>query len=394
MTDDDQIRALLDDAVSDVQPRHGLDTIQERTAAAPSPNHRPWLWGVGGAVVATAATVAAVAALGNGPSAPSADPGFAGSSAAATQRPSAQPSSDEASEQPSSQPSDRSSPSDQLSDQAGDQAGDQLGEQPSASARPSDHVTDGPSHTPSSDHTNGPSAQQVPVPVYFVADTNLGQRLFREFHAAAGNLALDQAVEDAVSGNAGDADYGTVWPSGSAVQRAQLSGGVLSVDLTGPVRERPAGMSDTTAHLALQQVIYTAQGVVQARVPVTFLIDGTPTSTVLGVSTARPVSNASADGVLAQVWVTSPVDGTTVSSPFAVEGVAAAFEANVQWELRQGDTVVKRGFTTAQQCCTMAPYRFQVTAPPGEYTLVVHDEDASGEHPQGLWQDTKQIIVR
>ena len=36
----------------------------------------------------------------------------------------------------------------------------------------------------------------------------------------------------------------------------------------------------------------------------------------------------------------------------------------------------------------------QVTAPPGEYTLVVHDEDASGEHPEGLWQDTKQVIVR
>ncbi|MFL6133250.1 MAG: Gmad2 immunoglobulin-like domain-containing protein [Nocardioidaceae bacterium] len=390
MTDDDQIRALLDDAVSDVQPRHGLDTIQARTAAAPSPNHRPWLWGVGGAVVATAATVAAVAALGNGPSAPSADPGFAGTSAPATQRPSAQPSSDEASEQPSSQPGDRASASDERSDQSGDQ----LGDRSSASARPSNHATDDPSRTPSSDHTNGPSAQQVPVPVYYVADTNLGQRLFREFHAAAGKYALDQAVEDAVSGNAGDADYGTVWPSGSSVQRAQLSGGVLSVDLTGPVRDRPAGMSDTTAHLALQQVIYTAQGVVQARVPVTFLVDGTPTSTVLGVSTARPVPNAAADDVLAQVWVTSPGNGSTVSSPFTVEGVAAAFEANVQWELRQGDTVVKRGFTTAQQCCTMAPYRFQVTAPPGEYTLVVHDEDASGEHPQGLWQDTKQVIVR
>jgi hypothetical protein len=98
--------------------------------------------------------------------------------------------------------------------------------------------------------------------------------------------------------------------------------------------------------------------------------------------------------VLAQVWVTSPSDGSTVHSPFTVEGVAASFEANVQWELRQGDVVVTRGYTTGQQCCTMAPYSFQVTAPPGEYTLVVHDEDASGEHPEGLWQDTKRVIVR
>lgn len=373
MTDDDQIRALLDDAVSDVEPRHGgLDTIRERTSAAPSPSHKPWLWGVGGAMVATAATVAAVAALGNGPSTPNADPGFAGTSAHAGQRPSAQPSSEE----PSTEASANAQPS------------------ASASAQPTDEATSEPAPTPSSGDSNGTSTQPVSVPVYYAADTNSGQRLFREFHSAAGDHALDQAVEDAVTGNAGDPDYGTAWPSGAAVQRAQLSGGVLSVDLTGPVRDRPAGMSDDTARLALQQLVYTAQGVVQARIPVTFLVDGTLASTVLGVSTARPVPNAPADEVLAQVWVTSPAEGTTVHSPFTVEGVAASFEANVQWELRQGDTVVKTGFTTAQQCCTMAPYRFQVAAPPGEYTLVVHDEDASGQHPQGLWQDTKHVIVR
>jgi hypothetical protein len=376
MTDDDQIRALLDDAVSDVEPRHGLDTIRARTAAAPSPSHKPWLWGAGGAVVATAATVAAVAALGNGPSAPNADPGFAGTSTHASQRPSAQPSTGQPSGAPSAQASERPSAS------------------ASANDRPTDQVTDEPAPTPSSGDTTGPRTQPVSVPVYYVADTNRGPRLFREFHSAAGDHALDQAVEDAVTGNAGDADYRTAWPGGTTMQRAQLSGGVLSVDLSGPVRERPAGMSDTTARLALQQVVYTAQGVVQNRIPVTFLVDGTPATTVLGVPTASPVPNAAADEVLAQVWVTSPAEGSTVQSPFTVEGVAASFEANVQWELRSGDIVVKSGFTTAQQCCTMAPYRFEVMAPPGEYTLVVHDEDASGEHPEGLWQDTKRVIVR
>jgi hypothetical protein len=376
MTDDDQIRALLDDAVSDVEPRHGLDTIRARTAAAPAPSHKRWLWGAGGAVVATAATVAAVAALGNGPSAPNADPGFAGTSTHASQRPSAQPSIGEPSDAPSAQADEQPSANDRPTDQ------------------PTDQVTDQPAPTPSSGDTTGPRTGPVSVPVYYVADTNRGPRLFREFHSAAGEHALDQAVEDAVTGHAGDPDYRTAWPSGTTMQRAQLSGGVLSVDLSGPVRDRPAGMSDATARLALQQVVYTAQGVVQNRIPVTFLVDGAPASTVLGVSTASPVSNAASDEVLAQVWVTSPAEGSTVHSPFPVEGVAASFEANVQWELRSGDTVVKRGFTTAQQCCTMAPYRFQVTAPPGEYTLVVHDEDASGEHPQGLWQDTKRITVR
>jgi hypothetical protein len=383
MTDhDDRIRALLDEAVSDVEPRHGLDTIQARTSA-PAKTHRPWLWGVGGAVVATAATVAAVAALGNGPGSHNADPGFAGTSASAGQRASASPSSN---------PSDRADGEPSSPASAGDQPGDQPSEQPTE--LPGSQATDAPQQTPASGNGNGSGAEQVSVPVYYVADTNRGPRLFREFHPASGDFALDQAVQKAVAGTADDSDYGTAWPSGTILQRAQLSRGVLSVDLSGPVRDRPVGMSDATARLALQQVVYTAQGVVQNRVPVTFLVDGTPASTVLGVSTASPVPNAPAEEVLAQVWVTSPADDATVGSPFTVEGVAATFEANVQWELRQGDTVVKRGFTTARQCCTMAPYRFQVSAPPGEYTLVVHDEDASGEHPQGLWQDTKQVTIR
>ena len=37
-----------------------------------------------------------------------------------------------------------------------------------------------------------------------------------------------------------------------------------------------------------------------------------------------------------------------MSSPFTVTGKAAAFEGNVQWELKQGATVVRRGFTTAE----------------------------------------------
>jgi hypothetical protein len=178
------------------------------------------------------------------------------------------------------------------------------------------------------------------------------------------------------------------------MQRAQLSGGVLSVDLSGPVRDRPAGMSDATARLALQQVVYTAQGVVQNRIPVTFLVDGAPASTVLGVSTASPVANAASDEVLAQVWVTSPADGSTVHSPFTVEGVAASFEANVQWELKQGDKVVKDGYATAEECCTLSPYSFKVTAEPGEYVLRVYAADESGGEGPGEQADTKRITVR
>ena len=50
-------------------------------------------------------------------------------------------------------------------------------------------------------------------------------------------------------------------------------------------------MTEREAQLAVQQVVYTLQGVVGARAPVQFLLDGNPVDTVLGVSTAEPVAN-------------------------------------------------------------------------------------------------------
>jgi hypothetical protein len=233
------------------------------------------------------------------------------------------------------------------------------------------------------------------VGVYFVGDSGAGLRLFREVHAVpAAGSSVDGAVEKAVTGAARDTDYRSPWPAGTTFERAQLSGGVLSVDLSGPVADRPAGMSEADAQVALQQLVYTAQSAVQRTLPVTFLLDGRPADTVLGISTRQPVPRRSADDVLAQVSVSSPADGATVSSPFTVEGEAAAFEANVQWELMRGDTVVRQGFTTAAECCTLSPYEFTVQAPPGDYTLVVHDEDVSEGEGGAPPQDTKRVTVR
>jgi hypothetical protein len=98
--------------------------------------------------------------------------------------------------------------------------------------------------------------------------------------------------------------------------------------------------------------------------------------------------------VLAQVWVIEPSEGAEVTSPFTVSGLAAAFEANVQWELMKGDQEIRRGFTTAEECCTMAPYSFRVkNVPPGDYTLVVHDSDPSGGEGPAPWTDTKAVTV-
>ncbi|MEO5711200.1 MAG: Gmad2 immunoglobulin-like domain-containing protein [Nocardioidaceae bacterium] len=325
-TDDDRVRALLDEAVSDVEPRRSLDEIRTRTRTSRS--RRPWVWGAGGAVLATAATIAAVVALSSGPGPTGARPG------------------------------------------------------PAPATQPADGAT--------SSGTAGGS-----VTSYYVVATKRGQLLYPESYPVVGEVQVEQAIARSLTGQADDPDYGTLWPAGTTLQKAQLSGGTLSVDLGGDVAGRPAGMSPASAALALDQVVRSAQSAFRSRLPVTFLLDGRPTPTLLGLPASQPVFGSS-DEKLSPVQVDAPSDGATVGSPFTVTGRAAAFEANVQWELVQGSTVVKRGFTTAEECCTLSPYSFEVSAPPGDYTLVVHDEDASGgaEGGAGQVEDTKRVTVR
>jgi hypothetical protein len=254
-------------------------------------------------------------------------------------------------------------------------------------------------HGPSSPASDpGPAAQRAVagasgVTVYYVGGTGADARLYPERRStASAATSLDEAVAAAVDGAARDPDYRSPWPVGTVAERAQLSDGVLSVDLSGPVARRPAGMTEASATLALQQLVRTAQGAAPSRLPVTFLVDGSPAATVLGVSTRQPVSASSDDGTLAAVQVATPVDGETVDRSFTVSGAASAFEGNVQWELRQAGAVVRRGFTTTAACCRLSPYSFRVTAPRGSYTLVVHDEDV-GEGPPPT-RDTKRVTVQ
>ncbi len=341
-SDDERMRRMFDDAVADVEPRHSLEAIRRRTSSGST--RRPWLWGAGAAVVATAATITAVAALGGSPGTTTAqDPGFADGSPSVV---------------------------------------DTGGGTPTSNGEPT------------SDASTDAGANTAALPVYYVGDTSRGPRLFREFHAVAGGSnVLADALTQAVSTPPADPDYGTPWPDGTVLNHAEHSGDLLVVDLGAGAADRPGGMAADEASLALEQLIYTAQGVTQSRDRVQFLLDGEPADTVLGVSTVEPLSQGDPLEVLAQVWIIEPAEGAQVPSGFEVTGLANAFEANVQWELMQGDTVVEDGFTTAEECCTMAPYSFTVEAPPGDYTLVVHDSDPSGGEGFAPWQDTKTITV-
>src|SRR4051794_5310265 len=239
---DDQLRALLDDAVSGVEPGYALDRIQARTADGRS--HRRRMRGIGAAVLATAATVVAVAALG-----PGLGDGLGGALGGDTDGGTAG---------------------------TGNQAG--VASQPDGSTSP----------------------------VFYVGSTGAGPRLFAEPETApSGAGALDAAVAAAVSGVARDPDYRSPWPAGTTMQRAQLSDGMLSVDLGGDVADRPSAMTQPEAALAVQQLVYTAQAAAGRQLPVTFLLDGERTSTLLGEPVGRPVAAAAPDDTLSPVSIGS-----------------------------------------------------------------------------------------
>jgi hypothetical protein len=321
-TRDDDVRALLEDAVSDVEPRPALDDIRARTRTRPTGR---W-WAAAAAAAAVVVVVAGATVLarppgaGGGPTPPAASP-------AAT-------------------------------------------------------------------------AGGATLPVYFAGETPRGLRLFREHHRGNPDVnTLLAAVRSAVEGTPNDPDLTRLWPAGTRVTAVSAASadrtGAVAVHLAGTdLRTRPAGMTADEARLAVQQVAWTVDDVSGSRVWVAWYVGGSRADQVLGQPTPAGIGAAPAGEVLAPVQVDQPADGATVGPTFKVRGRASAFEANVQWELVQDGTVVKRGFTTARECCTLSPYSFTVTGvPAGSYTLVVHDEDPSGGKGPGRSQDTERITV-
>jgi hypothetical protein len=350
--DDQRLRDLLHDAVSDVEPRQGLDAIRARTKVTPM-SARPWIFGVGGAVVATAATIVAFTVL------------------ADDTRPTSGP-------QPAGQPST------------------------TAESPTTDEGT--PSEEPSQ---TAAAEETVAVPVYYLGDTPQGPRLYREFHESTADLPdqrLVAAISDAVQGEPLDPDYQSPWPAGIEVVEGAFEGSAggspimvgLRSEAGTSLAERPDGMTDQTAEMAVQQLVYTATAAVQETPGVQFKIDGKPTDELLGVPIPETVKRADPLSTQALVWIIDPAEGTTVEGAFEVSGVGAFHEANVLWQLRDGDRVVKQGHAMSLEAFRIAPYSFEVPAPPpGTYTLVVAQSDPSGgAEGSGPAQDTKTITVR
>ena len=274
-------------------------------------------------------------------------------------------------------------------DSATDPVAADRSESPTAAASPSEPA---PSDVPSEE-----PAPAGAVPVYYVGDTGVGPRLFREFRRVSGEPALG-AAEMAASGEPADPDYRSLFPGGGGFDAVDHSGGTIAVSLSDETWvERPSGMAGAEAELALQALVHTVQGALQSRDPVT-VTSPSGATTLFGVETSDGVDNADPFDVLNLVSITAPEQGASVSGTFTASGVASSFEATVPWEVRDGsDAVVARGFATAEGWMdALYPWETEVDVSdlaPGTYTFIAMTDDPSGGEGNPPMFDTKEITV-
>lgn len=252
-----------------------------------------------------------------------------------------------------------------------------------------------PSTSPSPSE-DGATEETVTVPVYFVADTPQGSRLFREFRRVGAEDPLEAAAALMTAGDALDPDYRTAYPDGAFASVSHDREG-FRVELADESWTTPAGQdSSEESVLAVQQLVLTLQGVQQERSPVRVFLDGAPV-TLFGVDTAVGVTARPPLEVLGLVNVTAPEEGATVSGTFTASGVASSFEATVPWEVRRGRKVVLDGFTTAEGWMDrLWPWEAEVDVSglaPGEYTFVAMTDDPSAGEGPGPHEDSKTITV-
>ncbi|MEJ3656859.1 Gmad2 immunoglobulin-like domain-containing protein [Actinomycetes bacterium KLBMP 9759] len=222
------------------------------------------------------------------------------------------------------------------------------------------------------------------VPVYYVADTKAGPRLYREFHrivtADPASDAVREMFEPAI-----DRDYRTGWPAGSSLRTPVTStNGMITVDLTGVGGMDPG--SDAAA-LTVQQLVFTVQGALQSEDPVRLLVDGEP-------ATADPIRRGDAYALRSPVQIDAPADGATVPSDVTVTGEAAVFEATVRWEVLRDGAVLRTGFTSAAEGMRFSAFSFPLNLGPGTYTVRVLEDDPSGGEGRPPLTDDRVVTVR
>ncbi|GAA4124656.1 hypothetical protein GCM10022415_30920 [Knoellia locipacati] len=309
-----ELRAALSERAREVRPSPRLDAIL-REASAPPPVARRSRWLVGLAVAAAAAVVAGTV-WASRPDSPATLPGGPPST--------------------SSTPSEAASPS----------------PSPTSASTPSASTSTSPDPTPSATGPTGPVAGGTTSLGIYTVGTNGGTAnrpgLVRVFWTAplGGDAPESDRAGLAVVESIRTSEQPALW-AGTALDRLEVDRNRITIVLTGPGR---AASDARTAELAISSLVWTAQAAVgRGDLPVT-VQSGSPGLLLGFVDPSRTFTRAGTPAdALCDIWLDSPTPGASVDVARAVvvRGQAVAFEANVEWELRSGDRVVRKGFTTA-----------------------------------------------
>lgn len=369
--DEDRLRRALHDEASHVMPSSGgLERIMARTRQeAP----RPW-WLPGPAVIGVAAALlAAVAVIGVGLTV------LRGPDDAVTAGTAGSPS------QSTAEPSPTTTP--ETSDATVEPAPEPESPAPTTSSRPP---------VPSQE---AGTAFSGAVAVYYLTDTPAGPRLVREWRhltdvrdAAAAALRL-MLEEPKVEG------YRTPWSPETEVRSVRVGDDSIDVDLSLPTRS-PVPTPAEDAALAVQQLVYTATAAASivgdeddGSLPVRILVDGEPVDRLWSVDVSEPLTRAPAEEVRQFVQLNEPAEGAEVSSPVEVSGEALVFEATLLWEVRQDGEVVAEDSTMTEEGLAFSPFAFEVELDPGEYTLIVREDDVSDGEGREPMTDERSFTV-
>lgn len=287
------------------------------------------------------------------------------------------------------------------------------GTQGSSETDPSTDPT--PAQSPTTPEGSEAPTVTVAAPIYYVGEAAGKNRLFREFREVQG-VTLTEAARLVDGGMPLDTDYRTLWPGGTVLS-AEAGRKVITVELNGDVSaDLVRGMDERDAELAIQQMVWTLQGVEQSRAPVRFVRpepepeddeEGAPQAptgiegpdTLFGIDISEPFRATKWNKVLAMVNVTIPTQGQSVSGDaLDVEGVASSPEANVRWQILRDEEVVLEGFATAEGWMDqLHPWATSIDVAelePGDYSFVASTDDPSdGERSSKVTSDSKDFTL-
>jgi hypothetical protein len=258
-----------------------------------------------------------------------------------------------------------------------------------AQPRPTQDTTTPPAASPSPTSAAATPAGTAARAVYYLRDDGHGPRLYREFHQRPATAAvIRDAVTAMLTEPPHDGDYTSLWPTGTTVRGARVSGSTAYVDLSASARRGSAGAEGEAQ--SLQQLVHTVTAAAPSVRTVQLLVEGRAPATLWGhVDTRAPIARGLAAEVLGPVWLSVP---RTLSRGARFGGEASVFEATVSWEFRRGGKVVKTGFSNASTGAPgRGPWSAAADVPAGEYVLRAYE--SSAKDGTATFIDDKPVTV-